>query len=403
MSHKNYIAQLLDIEGIEIIQIKTATDVQTIEFRIERREHVCPVCKTVTDQVHDYRVQTVKDLPFQGKRVLWRYHKRRYRCECCGKRFAEKNYLLPRYHRITGRLAAYGLKELSQKQSNQDIATRLGVSPSTIGRWLRLLNFKPPRQLPTVIAIDEFRGNAGGEKFQCILTAPTRKAIIDILPSRKSHDLIDYLKRFENRKAVQYVVMDMSLAYLGISKALFPNAKIVIDRFHVVRYCTWALENVRKRVQKDLPSCERKYFKRSRKLLLSHMKTLNDENKQAVERMLLVSRDLREAYLLKEIFYAFMQSENAEEAKRKLLEFRIQAAVTDIPEFDACLTMLQNWEPYILNAFVCSYSNAFTEGTNNSIKVIKRIAYGYRNFDNFRLKILHTCNSIGGLPAVCSG
>ena len=65
--------------------------------------------------------------------------------------------------------------------------------------------------------------------------------------------------------------------------------------------------------------------------------------------------------------------------------------------------MLQNWEPYILNAFDCSYSNAFTEGTNNSIKVIKRIAYGYRNFENFRLKILHTCNSFGGLPAARSG
>ena len=65
--------------------------------------------------------------------------------------------------------------------------------------------------------------------------------------------------------------------------------------------------------------------------------------------------------------------------------------------------MLQNWEPYILNAFDCPFSNGFTEGVNNSIKVIKRVAYGFRNFHNFRLKILHSCNSLGGLPAACSG
>ena len=319
MSQENYIAQLLDMEGIEITDLKSTTDQIVISFRLNRRDHVCPACKAVTDQVHDYRVQMVKDLPIQGKRVRWEYHKRRYRCNCCGKRFAERLALLPHYHRIASRVAAYAITELSKKQSNKDIAQRLDVSTSTVGRWLRLLDFQPPKQLPAVVAIDEFRGNAGREKFQCILTAPTRKAILDILPSRKSHELIDYLKRFENRRAVEYVVMDMNVPYFEIAKALFPNAKIVIDRFHVVRYCTWALENVRKRVQKNLPASERKYFKRSRKLLLSHMKALSDENKQAVERMLLVSRDLREAYLLKEVFYALMQSKKRNRSEAQAL------------------------------------------------------------------------------------
>jgi transposase len=120
------------------------------------------------------------------------------------------------------------------------------------------------------------------------------------------------------------------------------------------------------------------------------MDKLSDENKAAVERMLLFSRDLREAYLLKEVFYRFMASKDKHEATIKLKEFRMHAYVVDIPEFNACLTMLKNWEPYILNAFTCPYSNGFTEGINNAIKVIKRIAYGYRNFDNFRRRILHT-------------
>lgn len=185
----------------------------------------------------------------------------------------------------------------------------------------------------------------------------------------------------------------MRKEYIALAKRLLPNATIVIDRFHVARYCTWAVENVRKRVQKKLLPEQRRYFKRSRKLLLARMKNLPPENKAAVERMLCFDRDLREAYLLKEKFYEFMDSKDSIQAKERLRAFRAFAFTADIHEFQACMTMLQNWEPYILNAFDCPYSNGFTEGCNNTIKVIKRIAYGYRNFDNFRRRILMTLNA----------
>ena len=187
--------------------------------------------------------------------------------------------------------------------------------------------------------------------------------------------------------------MDMNREYLDIAKKLFPSAKIVIDRFHVVRYCTWALENVRKRVQTKLLPEQRKYFKRSRKLLLAHMRDLSADNKAAVERMLLMSNDLREAYLLKETFYDVMDSSDSVQGKERLRIFRAHAFVTDLPEFVPCLTMLKNWEPFILNAFDCPYSNGFTEGINNKIKVLKRIAFGYRSFRNFRTRILCTTNA----------
>ena len=119
---------------------------------------------------------------------------------------------------------------------------------------------------------------------------------------------------------------------------------------------------------------------------------LSAENKAVVERMLLISRDLREAYLLKEKFYDFMDSSNSTQAKERLRTFRTHAFVADLHEFSACMTMLKNWEPYILNAFDCPYSNGFTEGINNKIKVLKRIAFGYRSFRNFRTRIL-CCNA----------
>ena len=181
--------------------------------------------------------------------------------------------------------------------------------------------------------------------------------------------------------------MDMNKVYLDIAKTFLPNAKIVIDRFHIIRYVTWALENVRKRIQKQMHQSKRKYFKRSRRILLSHRYKLTDENQQALEIMLQQSNDLAAAYYLKELFYDFMDSPDKSEAKTKLKKFILSTQVSELNEFQPVLTMLYNWSEYILNSFECPYSNGYTEGTNNKIKVIKRNAYGYRNFENFRNRI----------------
>jgi transposase len=393
MLQTHLIAELLDMEAFDFEGVEQNEQQIILSVRMKRRTQECPACRMPCDRVHDYRLQRVKDSPIQGKIVIWQYRKRRYRCPCCGKRFYESNYLLPKRHRITNRLAALGIDQLRKKQSRKEIAGSLGVSESSVGRWMNLLEFGKPARLPKVLSIDEFRGNTEYGKFQCILTDPVHKRIVDVLPTRYHAQIYDYLRTFPNRNQVQYFVMDMNREYLDIAKKLLPNAKVVIDRFHVVRYCTWALENVRKRVQKKLLPEQRKYFKRSRKLLLAHMSNLSAESKAAVERMLLISRDLREAYLLKEVFYRFMASKDSAAARQRLREFRLHAYTAELPEFQACLTMLQNWEPFILNAFDCPYSNGFTEGVNNKIKVLKRIAFGYRSFKNFRTRILCTTNA----------
>ena len=392
MLQKHLIAELLDMEAYDFEKVEQNEKEIVLTVRMKRRTQECPACRTPCDQVHDYRTQKVKDSPIQGKVVIWQYRKRRYRCPCCRKRFYEGNYLLPKRHRITNRLAALGIDQLRKKQSRKEIANSLGVSESSVGRWMNLLEFGKPALLPRVLSIDEFRGNTEYGKFQCILTDPVHKRIVDVLPTRYHAQIYDYLRAFSNRSQVQYFVMDMNREYLDIAKKLLSNAKVVIDRFHVVRHCAWALENVRKRAQMKLLLEQRKYFKRSRKLLLAHMRDLSAENKAAVERMLLISRDLREAYLLKEKFYDFMDSPDSLQAKERLRVFRTHAFVANLQEFVPLLALLNNWEPFILNAFDCPYSNGFTEGVNNKIKVLKRIAFGYRSFRNFRTRILCTNN-----------
>ena len=134
------------------------------------------------------------------------------------------------------------------------------------------ISYPKPSILPPVLSIDEFRGNACGEKFQAILTDAKKHKVLDILPFRSQTSLMQYFNTFFNKKEVRYFIMDMNRVYRDLAKDYFPNATIVIDKFHVVRYASWALENVRKRIQKDLHPWKRKYFKRSRKLLLTKKK-----------------------------------------------------------------------------------------------------------------------------------
>lgn len=388
MLTENFITKLLDLKDMIVKNINIDDTKVIIDMQYTVKPHRCPACGYVTSLIHDYRMQRVRDIPTQGKATILNYRKRRYRCSACNKRFFEHQPLIPRYHQLTNRFAYYLITLFKEKRSLADIARANYVSPTKLMNLLKLVHFDPPKGLPRVLSIDEFKGNTNNRKFQCILTDPQHKKIVDILPGRESHIIIDYLKTYKDRNNVQFFVMDMNKAYLSIAQPFLPKAKIIIDIFHVARYNTWAFENVRRRVQKELSPEYRKYFKRSRKLLLAKMHSLSDENKQAVNVMLGCSDDLTKAYLLKEKFYEFLDADNHDEAKVKLKTFIAHAHHLQVPEYDRCLTMLNNWSPYILNYFRYRFTNGFTEGTNNKIKVIKRMAFGFRSFDNFRKRIL---------------
>lgn len=387
MPTNDFTTKLLELEDVILHDVQSSNTELHIYFSLERKAHICPECHALTDRVHDYRTSILKDSPIMGKATFLHYKKRRYHCPFCGKHFYESFSLLPKYCRITTRLAFYAIHLLRNRYSATSAASLAYISVSSVFRRMNDIRFNKPIQLPKVLSIDEFRGNAGGQKFQAILTDAGNKKLLDILPNRSQTDLMLYFQSFSNKKEVKYFITDMNQVYRDLALQYFPNATIVIDKFHVVRYVTWALENVRKRIQKSMHSSKRKYFKRSRRLLLTHLSKLNEEGKQALEVMLQQSSDLATAYHLKELFYSFMDSKDRAEAAKRLHLFIIATQASKLSEFNACLTMLGNWSKYILNAFECPYTNGYTEGTNNAIKVIKRNAFGYRNFENFRKRI----------------
>ena len=381
--------KLLGLQDIEIEKVEEIDNSLHIYCHLERKKHKCPCCNTLTDTIHDYRVQVIKDIPAFGKHTFIHLKKRRYRCSC-GKRFAENNSFLPRYHRMTNRLSAYIIDRLRDVTSFSCVARDVNLSASTVIRIFDFVSYSL-QKLPVALSIDEFKGNTNGEKYQCILTDPVNKIVLDILPKRYENFLTEYFNAFpkEERNKVEYFVSDMWKPYSDISSVWFKNATKIIDKYHWIRQVIWAFEAVRKQEQKKFSKSHRRYFKKSRQLLIKRFEFLSDEQKQQVNIMLYASPTLSTAHFYKEYFLKILDCNDRDSAKTAMSEWINSALDCGIIQFEKCAETMLNWLTGILNSFSSPITNGFTEGCNNKIKVLKRSAYGYRNFNRFRNRILH--------------
>ena len=390
MLYTHFTEELLGLQGIKITNIENSEKSIEIYAELERKPHNCTSCGTATSTVHDYRTQRIKDIPAFGKLVTIVLRKRRYRCTHCGKRFFESNSFLPKYHRITSRLVAFVIDKLRDERSFTSVARETNLSVTTVIRIFDVVSY-PKAKLPQALSIDEFKGNTWGEKYQCILTDPVNKIVLDILPERYGHYLTRYFKDFavEERSAVKYFVSDMWKPYSITADVWFKNATQIIDKYHWIRQAIWAFENVRKKEQKKLGPELRKYFKRSKSLLIKRFDSLEEDQKQEVNVMLYYSVNISRAYWYKEQFLKIITCKDAESAKTAMKEWIENAENCDIAQFEKCAQTMRNWYTGIINSFSSPVTNGFTEGCNNKIKVLKRNAYGYKNFKRFRNRILH--------------
>lgn len=183
--------------------------------------------------------------------------------------------------------------------------------------------------------------------------------------------------------------MDLWQPYKDLAKTYFPNAKIVADRFHYSRYIVQAVDTVRKEVQKRLTLEERRYFRHSRKLLLSRYINLNKEQREKLNYILInYSEKLRRVYNEKEEFLDLLHSGEKYQAIDKLNKWVKYNLDSNYEVLQSYARTYTNWIKEIRNSLLVSYSNGVMEGYNNKIKVLKRVAFGFRNFQNFKARIL---------------
>ena len=389
--HSNCIKDLLNLKEVKVRKIKNLENIVEVYIELPILEQVCPCCGNKTSTVHDYYLQTIKDIPIQFKPTNIIYNKRRYHCNSCSKNFYESNKIVTKYKRRTNRLTEFVVNELRNLDSQSNIAKKCNVSPSVISKMFPYLAVSTSK-LPRVLCIDEFKGNTGNYKYQVALIDGETHEVVDILECRHKHSLCEYFKKFpqEQLNNVKYFVTDLWETYKDIAFTYFRKAKIIADHFHWTRYACNALDKIRIEVQSKLPKSERKYFKHSRYLLLSRKCKIKEERYDELENMLInYSENLRIAYREKEELLDILHSEDESDIKiNKISKWIKRNLESDIPQLKECAKTYHHWYIEIKNSLEVPYSNGATEGFNNKIKVLKRVSFGMRSFKNFKARIM---------------
>ena len=390
MSTVNYTEIIFKIKE-EYIKHTRVNEDGSVHFTLEIpvAEQVCPHCGASTRKSKGKRSRDVKFGAMQHHTATATYLQRRYKCQECNHTFIEKNPFVSRYLRLSKSNLEYLFRQLGEKGSFTEMAKRSDVSVSTVIRYCSKLAIPKPAQLPTVLGIDEYKGNAEGQMYQVIITDLRNHSVVDILPKRETRALIQYFKTFskEAREQVKYIVMDMCPLFKLVMQTMFSHAHIVADRYHVCRLVDWALERVRKREQKQIVTHSR-MLKYNRRVLMKNPDTLTENERVKLLEILRISDDLRRAYGLRLGFRKIFKTYSIPNIERHIQLWLKLVENSHLPEFSNFKTSFISWFPQIVNAFVLPYSNGFTEGCNNNIKVLKRISYGLRHFERFRVRIL---------------
>lgn len=413
MSYSDSIKKLLGIKdpNIEIQEITEEKDKKG-RYKLIKGTLIppnfkkCPLCGFDSLVKNGTKKSKILINRVNNQRAYLRLRKQRYTCKNCDNSCTASTYLVDKNCFISNQVQFKILDELTENQSMKNIGKHVDVSSTTVMRTLRKVegHVKVKRNwLPKCLLFDEFRSLKNQyEKFSFSCMDGDTGKVLDILPSRKLNDLARYFMSFERkaRLSVRYIVTDMNMPYSSLIKKCFPNAQLIVDRFHIVQHLIRCFDNVRKRIMKTFSkeNAEYKQLKRYFRLLLKDEDALDFVHfvkrqsfkwrylteSEIVDQLLSFSDELKEAYFyyqnLKEAFHqknmdSFYSALNAP-------SFHLS------PEFYPLKKTFNHFKKGIQQAFIQPYTNAKLENLHTHIKNMKRTAYGFKNFKNMRLLIL---------------
>lgn len=351
---------------------------------------VCPRCATFSESIYDRRWVKVKDAPIRNTSISLIIRKRRFYCKTCRKPFTEPvDGILPG-KRTTQRLQRNIANACKKYSSLKDVRKDFRCSNSYIYKaFYSELRLQEKKNLnypwPKTIGIDEhfFTRQNGYREFMTIFVDYKNKRPRDLVLGRTSAVLQAGVGHIEGRENVTHVVMDLSRPYKTFVKDYFPNANIVADKFHVIRLLNNAINRYRKQYTGD----DRK--NPIRRLLLCSSKRLDPWVRRTIWDWLKDKDDLKELYYYKEALQKLYRTRGHSKARRALIKLADQMCDSNVKEVQSLRRTLLKWSTEILNYFKTGLTNARTEGFNNVAKTVQKRGYGFKNPDNYRLRVLN--------------
>ena len=423
MNDYNYTLKILNFQDKNTIlkNIQLTNNVYYIYLEQVKDSNLsCPNCGSLEITINFYYTRTIKYFNINDYPSIILFKQIRFKCKYCNKTFHQPASFISKGCNLSIMVKENILKESSYKQSFKDVSKRTNVSQTTVSNEFKKNIHDYRCHLSRIICFDEFKASTTAGKYAFIIGDPESGEILDILPSR----LQDYIYHYFNtipdieRFNVEYVVTDLFESYRTICKNLFWKSIHIADRFHWIRLTSEAFNKTRISIMnhhmKTNNSDNIQYatiLKRYYKLLLAN--TYSKESwyfdqqvtsnkygftsyQTVIEYCINKDPEFEEAYHLLQELYKIAKLSSYETARENILNWcdKVQSSEYNLPEFKKTALTYKSWINEIVNSFIIDkvthkrLSNGFIEGKNNFCKVIKRIGFGYSDFDVFRYKII---------------
>jgi len=349
--------------------------------------------------------------PSSRDKTILRLYKQRHRCKNCNKSSVVSTPLVNKSCTISNPLKLHIFHDACKKRSEVCIGYDNAVSNTSVSRIIdeiyekRGIDFD---KLPKVMCFDELKSTKDAEGAMSFIYADADTGkIMDILESRTLEFLRIYFSRFtvEAREGVEKIVIDMYSPYMTLINDLFPKAEIITDKFHIVQLISRALNKTRVKIM-NFKEQKKNYKKLKKywKLLLKYKDDVNSKkyrycpcfrrkmtHKGIIEYLLTTDDELRETYELYQDLLHAVRTKDAEKFEKVLTEAFDEKGkpIEGISNYmKTSVETLRGYLPSVLAALNTKYTNGLIEGLITQIKLIKRIAFGYRNFVHFKARIL---------------
>ena len=346
---------------------------------------------------YDRRVRRVRDLSSGDVRVYLEIEIRRVQCRRCGRVKRERLEWLADNPFYTKRFAHY-VGRRCREGTIQGIAQELHLDWDTVKtldkQYMRAQLAKAGTPGPRAIGIDEISIRKGHTYRIVVSDLIRRRPIWFGGEDRSEASMIQFYDWLGDKKSrrIRLAVMDMWKPFRKAAMARAPQAAVLFDKFHIMRHLGEALDQVCKSEYARLSGADRRYIKGQKYTLLSHRENLTLEGRQALRTLLAANKRLNTAYLLKESFGQLWDYKREGWARRFFEHWRASLKWQRLKPYEKFAPMIdRHWDGI---AAYCKPENkvslGFVEGLNNKIRVLQRRAYGLRDPDYLRLKIL-TC------------
>ena len=382
---------LLNLPGVEPADLRCEDGVITVVANaVDGSPPKCPECARPMYR-HGKRTSIFADTPLQMQPTRLEIVRPRYRCDACGKMTVPELSFVDERRRATRRLVD-AIRERCLGTTFHDMADHTGLAVNSIKNialdMIADLDRTVHYETPVIMGIDEVN-LAGG--FRCVITNLATNNVFNMLEERTQDHMKPFFKHLPDRERVEWVCTDMWRPFKRSFAKYLPNAKLIIDKFHVLKMASEALETERKKYQATLEKEQRIYVKKSiRWLTLKRPKNLTPAEQEALAVVRQSIPEIAEAYDFKELFYRIYDEPKIESAQHAFEAWENSLPDQGLNDFRKLAKTVHNHYEDIFaywNSPV-RITNAYTECLNGLTKMANRMGRGY-SYEIIRAKVMY--------------